>query len=122
MKYVTHARIIEELVGNIVLAFEKTYGKTIPIPIPVIDIAERIFHLKVDLEVLKEKSGLTSGIVIPEKRWIILNKQMEEGRINFTAAHELGHLLIDSITLGLKYNQEFLTYPLASRNQPFERY
>jgi len=36
-----------------------------------------------------------SGVPIPEKGWIILNKRQASIRLNFTLAHELGHWLID---------------------------
>lgn len=112
MKNYTHIRLIEDLITDITRLYEKTYGKSLPIPVPVIDIAEQIFHLRVDLEKLKGKSRLTSGLVIPEKRWIILNKEMPEARINFTVAHELGHWLIDTKPLDLKDEYELLFYPL----------
>ena len=115
MKNFTHIRIIEELVDNIISSYEEMYERPIPIPIPIIDIAEKIFHLKVDLETLKEKFELTSGIIFPEKRWIILNEQLPETRLNFTAAHELGHWLIDSNKTYLQDSEFILLHPLASK-------
>ncbi len=116
MKNYTHIRLIENLVDEILILYQREYKRHIPIPIPVVDIAEGLFHLRVDIEKLKGKLARTAGIIIPEKRWIILNSELDQPRFNFTIAHELAHWLIDTKSLGHTTNGEVLTYPLGSRN------
>jgi|GEM_PF-1795578 len=116
MKNYTHIRLVEDLVADIIALYEEEYSKPVPIPIPVIDIAERIFHLRVDIEKLKGKLARTAGVIIPEKRWMILNSELDQPRLNFTIAHELAHWLIDTKRLGVTTDDEILTYPLASRS------
>lgn len=116
MKNYTYIRLIENLVADIITIYEKVYKKPISIPIPVIDIAEGIFHLRVDTEKLKGKLARKAGVIIPEKRWMILNSNLDQPRLNFTVAHELAHWLIDTRSLGLTIDDDLLTYPLASRN------
>ncbi len=115
MKNLTHERLVEELVNEIISLYEEKSARPILLPIPVLDIAEKLFHLRVDTEKLRGKLSHTAGIIIPQKHWLILNNELNPARLNFTIAHELGHWLIDSRTLGLTNNDNLLTYPLASR-------
>lgn len=113
MNKFTHIHLVDTLVADIISLYEKTSGKPIGLPVPVIDISEKLFHLRVDIEKLRGRLARTSGVIIPEKRWMILNNEMGQERLNFTIAHELGHWLIDSKRLALNDSDNLLTYPLA---------
>jgi len=115
MKNLTYIRLVETLVADIISSYEKISNRPIDLPIPVFDISEKLFHLRVDVEKLRGKLANIAGMIIPEKRWMILNNELDQSRLNFTIAHELGHWLIDSKSLGLTDNENLLTYPLASR-------
>jgi D-glycero-beta-D-manno-heptose 1-phosphate adenylyltransferase len=115
MKNLTYIRLVETLAADIISSYEKRSSKPITLPIPAFDISEKLFHLRIDTEKLRGKLARTSGMIIPEKRWIILNNELDQARLNFTIAHELGHWLIDSTGRGLSDGENLLTYPLANR-------
>jgi D-glycero-beta-D-manno-heptose 1-phosphate adenylyltransferase len=115
MKNLTYVRLIETLVADIISSYEKISDRPITLPIPVFDISEKLFRLRIDAEKLKGKLAHTAGLIIPEKRWMILNNELDQARLNFTIAHELGHWLIDSKSLGLSDSENLLSYPLANR-------
>lgn len=92
----TRVRLIEDWVSDILKQYERISNAPISLPIPILDLAEKIFHVRVDEEYFRGKLSHTSGIIVPLKRWIILNKAQSHSRMNFTLAHELGHWWIVS--------------------------
>jgi cytidyltransferase-like protein len=91
----THARSIESWVVGILQQYERKINQPVPIPIPILDIAERLFALRCDVEDLSGRLADAAGALLPQKRWMILNRHQCSGRFAFTLAHELAHWLID---------------------------
>jgi cytidyltransferase-like protein len=91
----TDARRIESLTEDILRKYEALTRSVLSPPVPVFDIARRLFALRCDVENLKGSLADASGVLIPGKRWILLNKRQASTRLSFTLAHELGHWLID---------------------------
>lgn len=87
--------LIEHWTANILRRYEQLTGCSLPLPVPIFDIAERLFALRCDVETLRGKLDGASGVLIADKRWVILNKAQSPGRLSFTLAHELAHWLID---------------------------
>jgi cytidyltransferase-like protein len=92
---ITHERLIESWVADILRQYERATKRPVPLPIPILDIAERLFALRCDVENLGGRLVGASGALIPRKRWMILNRHQCSGRLAFTLAHELAHWLID---------------------------
>ena len=105
---VTHARLIEKWATDILRRYARVTGHPLSLPIPIIDIAERLFALRCDVENLKGTLANASGVLIPRGRWIVVNRQQNSNRMRFTLAHELAHWLIECQDLqqgdhGLEY-------------------
>lgn len=73
------------------------------LPVPVEDIIERVFDLRILWQVIPEPSGSQIlGALDPSAKTICLNETHAEsvlsriGPLNFTYAHELGHWLYDA--------------------------
>lgn len=96
MLNLTWATFIEQWTESLILNYSRHTGKPVTLPVPVLDIAERLLHLKCDTENLTGKLSRTSAIIIPAKRWIILNKNQSVTRMRFTLAHEIAHWLIEA--------------------------
>lgn len=93
---VTHARLIEDWVVDILQQYEQVMGRPVPLPIPIRNIAERLFALRCDEENLKGSFASALAVLIPQKRWLLLNKTQGLKRLSFTIAHELAHWLINA--------------------------
>jgi cytidyltransferase-like protein len=91
----THARLMERCTADILRDYEAATGRPLSPPIPIFDIVRRLFALRCDVENLRGSLADASGVLMPEKGWIILNKRQPSTRLNFSLAHELGHWLID---------------------------
>jgi rfaE bifunctional protein nucleotidyltransferase chain/domain len=91
---ITHARLIEKWATGVLGRYEEVRGRPLPLPVPIRDLAERVYGLRCDVERFKGGLAGASGILIPQKRWIILNEGQRSGRASFTLAHELAHWLI----------------------------
>lgn len=92
---VTHKRLIERWAQEILLDYAKKIGQPIRIPIPIFDIAETFFNLKVDTEKFRGKFDDISAITIPAKNWILLNNDHSFSRRRYSLAHELAHWLTE---------------------------
>ncbi len=92
---ITHYRLVDELVEEIISFMDNAGRNGICPPIPVYDIAESLFGLKCDICKLNGRYKKVSGLLIPNKRWIIINQEFPENHQRFTLAHEIGHWLID---------------------------
>ena len=85
---------MEAVAQKLLFEYEQERGQLTP-PIPIEDIIEN--HLKLSLEIdnLKDElelSDVLGGIYFPERRIVIDSSLTEEdGRYNFTAAHEVAH-------------------------------
>ena len=85
---------MEAVAQKLLFEYEQERGQLTP-PIPIEDIIEN--HLKLSLEIdnLQDELGLSDvlgGIYFPERRIVIDSSLTEEdGRYNFTAAHEVAH-------------------------------
>jgi rfaE bifunctional protein nucleotidyltransferase chain/domain len=94
-QYINLPDMIEHWTANILQRYERLTGCSLPLPVPILDIAERLFALRCDVENLRGKLEHASGALIADKRWVILNKRQSLSRRSFTLAHELAHWLID---------------------------
>jgi cytidyltransferase-like protein len=92
---ITHARLIEDWVVGVLRQYMQVVDRPVSLPIPILDIGERLFALRCDVEDLKGRLANALGVLIPQKRWIILNRRQHPSRLAFTLAHELAHWLID---------------------------
>lgn len=99
MYNVTQARLIEEWSINILDLYEEATGQAISLPIPIFDIAKRLLGIRCDIELFNDKYKNISGILVPRKQWIILNKQQSPQRLAFTLAHEIAHWWIEVLTI-----------------------
>ena len=120
MLSITRARLIEDWVIKIIKQYEIVANEPLSLSIPITEIAEKLFHLKVDLEQFRGKLANTSGVIMPNKRWIILNRQQPDTRLRFTLAHELGHWCIDVKNVAPRNHADAYSFPIGSR-KPYER-
>jgi len=87
---------IEKESINLLQSFNKSIGKKMQPPIDVFDIIE---YLGYDLDFRKdgiyEDKNILGGLNIDEKT-VEINENLshQEGRMNFTAAHETGHIIL----------------------------
>jgi Zn-dependent peptidase ImmA (M78 family) len=71
-------------------------GLSIQIPIPVLEIIESIgFNYDFRMDGVYKDKDLLGGLHLDSKT-IVINEQIagQDGRMHFTAAHELGHLIL----------------------------
>ena len=80
----TRARLIENWTEDSLKQYVQLTGKPLPLPVPIFDIVERLSGLRCDIESLCGKLEDASGVLIADKRWVILNKQQGARRLNFT--------------------------------------
>lgn len=86
--------------GGVVENFQKTLGCPVHPPIPVEDIVERHLGLRLCYEDLEERLGIPDvlGATYVGSRKIVINERLfedrSEGRLVFTAAHEVGHWVL----------------------------
>jgi D-glycero-beta-D-manno-heptose 1-phosphate adenylyltransferase len=120
MQNITRARLIDEWVIAIIKQYEIVVNEPLSLAIPVMEIAEKLFHLRVDLEYFRGRLANTFGIIMPDKRWIILNQQQSDTRLRFTLAHELGHWCIDAENVASRNHTDAYSFPIAGK-KPNER-
>jgi len=81
---------------ELIKAYKDATGKWVNTPMPVFEMIE---YLGYDVDFRKdgiyEDLNLLGGLCIPEKV-IEINENLshQEGRMNFTAAHEIGHIIL----------------------------
>lgn len=95
MVNITQARLIEYWVEDILDQYEQILNEDLKLPIPIIAIVTRLFGLRCDIEIFNGSLEMASGLIIPEKNWILVNKKDNIRRQRFTLAHELVHWLVD---------------------------
>jgi len=94
-KNITIVRLVEELISTIFSDYKTLVGSDIQIPIPINDIIDKLFGLRVDKENFNNNYKNFSGLLFPHKRWIIIEKKDPSTRQRFTLAHELAHWIIN---------------------------
>lgn len=87
--------LIEDWTEDILKQYMRLTGEPLPLPVPLFEIAERLFGLRCDVEGLRGRLEGASGVFISDKRWVILNKRQTSTRLRFTLARELAPWLID---------------------------
>jgi len=81
---------------DLIKDFSKKMGKTIPPPIPVIEIAEFLgYDIDFRNDGIYEDINILGGLQINSST-IEINENLgnQEGRMHFTIAHEIGHLIM----------------------------
>ena len=113
-------KTIEQEAVQLVQAFEKESGTRIKPPIPVFEMIE---FLGYDLDFrsdgfYKDPNNL-GGLHIDEKL-VVINENLteQEGRMNFTAAHEIGHIKLHVPILMEQKSRENI---LCRKDEGFER-
>jgi D-glycero-beta-D-manno-heptose 1-phosphate adenylyltransferase len=91
---ITQQRLIDDWTEYLLYRYFFELGCSVYVPIPVIDIAERLFGLRCEVEALRGKYRRVAGFLQPSRRKILLNRSQPFTRIVFTQAHELAHWLL----------------------------
>ena len=87
---------IENKSNQIINEYFKSINKKIEMPIPVFDIVEYLgYDLDFRCDGIYSDTNILGGLIIDDKR-IELNEILtkQEGRMNFTVAHEIGHIIL----------------------------
>jgi len=87
---------IESKASDLIKDFSKHQGKTISVPTPVFEMAEFLgYHIDFRNDGIYEDLNILGGLQIKD-RIIEINENLgsQEGRMHFTVAHEIGHLLM----------------------------
>lgn len=93
---------------------------SLPLPIPAEDWIEGPLQVTLGFGDLSKLGPEVLGAAFPTKREIMIDQQVlsHEGRCRFTAAHELGHVILHA--KAARAFHDTLDYGLSTRNQ-FER-
>ena len=87
---------IEKEALKLLESFSRNMGKPIEAPIPVFDIIEFLgYDLNFTTDGYYQDKNILGGLRIAEKM-VDINENLssQEGRMNFTAAHETGHIIL----------------------------
>ena len=85
---------IEQKSLDLLEQYSKHIGKEVLSPIPVLDIIE---YLGYDIDFRSyDKYNDILGVTYLENKLVAINEKLEkqEGRMHFTAAHEIGHIIL----------------------------
>ena len=99
--------------------FSNKTGHKLSAPIPVFDIIE---YLGYDVDFRKdgiyEDKNLLGGTLIDQKT-IEINENLSdhEGRMNFTAAHEVGHIILHVPFYNKKHGKDVSEHKIISRDR-----
>ena len=108
---------IEKESTKLLESFSKDKGQKIAAPVPVFDIIE---HLGYDVDFRKdgiyEDKNLLGGTLIDQKT-IEINENLidHEGRMHFTAAHEVGHIVLHVPFYNEKHGKDVSEHKIISR-------
>ena len=108
---------IEKESTKLLKSFSKDKGQKIAAPVPVFDIIE---HLGYDVDFRKdgiyEDKNLLGGTLIDQKT-IEINENLidHEGRMHFTAAHEVGHIVLHVPFYNEKHGKDVSEHKIISR-------
>ncbi|MBE7508213.1 MAG: ImmA/IrrE family metallo-endopeptidase [Planctomycetia bacterium] len=94
--------------------------ESLPLPIPVEEWIEGPLRVRLGFGNLSRFGADVLGAAYPTKREIMIDEQVlsHEGRCRFTAAHELGHIILHA--KAARTFRDTLDYGLSTRDQ-FER-
>lgn len=92
----TQRRFIETWAQEIIVSYYQSTSETPCLPIPILNIAEKEFQIKVDTSLFKGKLTEVSAVALPNQRWILLNSRHNNHRLRFGLAHEILHCLAES--------------------------
>ena len=87
---------IEDEASKLLKAFAKEKGNNIQAPIPVFDIIEYLgYDIDFRTDGIYQDENILGGLLI-SKKMVEINENLsnQEGRMNFTAAHETGHIVL----------------------------
>jgi len=110
-------KTIEEQSTKLLHSFSDKTGQSLLAPIPVFDIIE---HLGYDVDFRKdgiyEDKNLLGGTLV-DKKIIEINENLSdhEGRMHFTAAHEVGHIILHVPLYKEKQDEEDSEQRIISR-------
>ena len=96
-------------------------GKKIEIPVPVFDIIEYLgYDIDFRNDGIYEDDNILGGLLISEKK-VEINENLssQEGRMNFTAAHEIGHIVLH-VPLSTENSAEDSSNIICRKDQGFE--
>ena len=108
---------IEKESAKLLESFSKDKGQKIAAPVPVFDIIE---YLGYDVDFRKdgiyEDKNLLGGTLIDQKT-IEINENLidHEGRMHFTAAHEVGHIVLHVPFYNEKHSKDVSEHKIISR-------
>ena len=108
---------IEKESKKLLVDFNNKTGHKLSAPIPVFDIIE---YLGYDVDFRKdgiyEDKNLLGGTLIDQKT-IEINENLSdhEGRMNFTAAHEVGHIILHVPFYNEKHGKDVSEHKIISR-------
>ena len=101
---------IEKQSLDLMLSFSKNNGSKLNAPIPVFEMIEYLgYDVDFRNDGIYKDSNILGGLRIKEKK-VEINENLEgqEGRMHFTAAHEVGHIVLHVPLLGEDDNNEQL--------------
>ena len=111
---------IESETLRVIDKYNTENGLSFQIPIPVLEIIESIgFNYDFRMDGVYKDKDLLGGLHLDSKT-IVINEQIagQDGRMHFTAAHELGHLILHANET--KKCKEIDNYPKEDRNIEME--
>jgi len=95
------SRVIEQKSLDLLERYSKDTGKKIQLPIPVLDMIE---YLGYDIDFRPyDKSKDILGETYLKEKLVAINEDLAEkqkGRMHFTAAHEIGHIILHAPLAG----------------------
>jgi Zn-dependent peptidase ImmA (M78 family) len=103
-------RNIEDASIQLLKDYHSNTGESIKAPIPVFEMIEYLgYDVDFRNDGIYKDSNILGGLRIKEKK-VEINENLEgqEGRMNFTAAHEVGHIVLHVPLLGEDDNNELL--------------
>ena len=109
---------IEKQSLDLMLSFSKNNGSELNAPIPVFEMIEYLgYDVDFRNDGIYKDSNILGGLRIKEKK-VEINENLEdqEGRMNFTAAHEVGHIVLHVPLLGEDDNNELLELNYDAEN------
>ena len=109
---------IEKQSLDLMLSFSKNNGSELNAPIPVFEMIEYLgYDVDFRNDGIYKDSNILGGLRIKEKK-VEINENLEdqEGRMHFTAAHEVGHIVLHVPLLGEDDNNELLELNYNAEN------
>ena len=121
--FLKNSTIEKETLGLMKSYKEKT-GKIIKAPIPVFDLIEYLgYNVDFRSDGIYEDNNFLGGLVISRKM-VEINENLanQEGRMNFTAAHETGHIVLHApyYIEQLKKNEKENSDIICRKDEGFE--